>query len=81
MALAEKSSIAIDGISLTIASLEGDRLTAAIIPHTFRNTTPGGYRRGASVKLESDILAGHVEKRLLRLGPSRQVPPTRRHSG
>ena len=62
-----KGSIAIDGISLTIAALEGDLLSVTIIPHTYRNTTLGGYRAGASVNLECDILAKHVEKLLRKL--------------
>ena len=62
-----KGSIAIDGISLTIAALEGGVLSVTIIPHTFRNTTLGGYRPGARVNLECDILAKHVEKLLRKL--------------
>ncbi len=62
-----KGSIAIDGISLTVASMESGVLSATIIPHTFRNTTLGGYRPGARVNLECDILAKHVEKLLRRL--------------
>ena len=63
-----KGSIAIDGISLTIAAIESGVLSATIIPHTFRNTTLGGYRpRRARVNLECDILAKHVEKLLKRL--------------
>ena len=62
-----KGSIAIDGISLTIAALESDVLSVTIIPHTFRNTTLGGYRAGARVNLECDILAKHVEKLLRKL--------------
>jgi len=62
-----KGSVAIDGISLTIAALEGDVLSATIIPHTYRNTTLGGYRPGARVNLECDILAKHVEKLVRRL--------------
>jgi riboflavin synthase len=62
-----KGSIAIDGISLTIAALEADVLSVTIIPHTFRNTTLGGYRPGARVNLECDVLAKHVEKLLRRL--------------
>ena len=65
--LVYKGSIAIDGISLTIAALEGNVLSTAIIPHTFRNTTLGGYRPGARVNLECDILAKHVEKLLRKL--------------
>ena len=65
--LVYKGSIAIDGISLTIAALEGGVLSATIIPHTFRNTTLGGYRAGARVNLECDILAKHVAKLLGKL--------------
>jgi riboflavin synthase len=65
--LVYKGSIAIDGISLTIAELEADVLAATIIPHTWRNTTLGGYRPGARVNLECDILAKHVEKLLRKL--------------
>ncbi|HTX34547.1 MAG TPA: riboflavin synthase [Bryobacteraceae bacterium] len=65
--LVYKGSIAIDGISLTIAALEGDVLSVTIIPHTYRNTTLGGYRPGARVNLECDILAKHVEKLLRKL--------------
>ena len=62
-----KGSIAIDGISLTIAALEADVLSVTIIPHTYRNTTLGGYRAGARLNLECDILAKHVEKLLRKL--------------
>jgi riboflavin synthase len=62
-----KGSIAIDGISLTIAALEADVLSVTIIPHTWRNTTMGGYRAGAHVNLECDVLAKHVEKLLAKL--------------
>lgn len=62
--LVEKGSIAIDGISLTIAKLEGDVLSIAIIPHTYDMTSLGGHRPGDRVNLECDILAKHVEKLL-----------------
>jgi riboflavin synthase len=65
--LVYKGSIAIDGISLTIAAIEGDVLSVAIIPHTYRNTTLGGYRPGARLNIECDILAKHVEKLLRKL--------------
>lgn len=57
-----KGSIAIDGISLTIAALEGDVLAVTIIPHTFRNTTLKTYRPGSRINLECDVIAKHVEK-------------------
>jgi riboflavin synthase len=65
--LVYKGSIAIDGISLTIAALEAGVLSVTIIPHTYRNTTLAGYRPGARLNLECDILAKHVEKLLSKL--------------
>jgi riboflavin synthase len=65
--LVYKGSIAIDGISLTIASIESGMLEVAVIPHTYSNTTLGSYRPGARVNLECDILAKHVEKLLRKL--------------
>ena len=60
--LVYKGSIAIDGISLTIAALEGDILSATIIPHTYKSTTLATYQPGTRINIECDILAKHVEK-------------------
>jgi riboflavin synthase len=65
--LVYKGSVALDGISLTIAAIEGDVLSVTIIPHTYRNTTLSGYHPGARLNLECDILAKHVEKLLRKL--------------
>src|SRR5262245_12251804 len=55
--LVEKGSIAVDGISLTVASLRGaDVFSVAIIPHTFENTNLKTARAGDSVNLEFDVL-------------------------
>ncbi len=62
--LVYKGSIAIDGISLTIASLDEDVLGCAIIPHTYEVTTLRATRVGASVNLECDMLAKHVHRLL-----------------
>ena len=59
-----KGSIAIDGISLTIAALEADVLSVTIIPHTYQNTSLGAHRPGDRLNLECDVLANHVEKLL-----------------
>ena len=59
-----KGSIAIDGISLTVASLEGDSLAAAIIPHTYETTNLARLRSGAKVNIECDMIAKHVERLL-----------------
>jgi riboflavin synthase len=57
-----KGSIAIDGISLTIATLEGDRLGVALIPHTCQVTNLSARHPGDRLNLECDIIAKHVEK-------------------
>ncbi|HVP00145.1 MAG TPA: riboflavin synthase [Bryobacteraceae bacterium] len=62
--LVHKGSVAIDGISLTIASLEGDVLGVTIIPHTRAVTNFCERRAGDRVNLEVDVLAKHVEKLL-----------------
>lgn len=60
--LVEKGSITLNGISLTIASLEpGPVVGVAIIPHTYAHTT-----LGARINIEVDVLAKHVEKLLAR---------------
>ncbi len=59
-----KGSIAIDGVSLTIAALARDVLGVTIIPHTYQATTLGTYKPGGRVNLECDVLAKHVEKLL-----------------
>lgn len=63
--LVEKGSIGIDGISLTIASIDaGPLIGVTIIPHTFENTTLGSARTGTRVNLEVDVIAKHIEKLL-----------------
>jgi len=62
--LVEKGSIAIDGISLTIAAIEAGVVSIAIIPHTFANTTLASAAAGSRLNLEADVIAKHVEKLL-----------------
>jgi riboflavin synthase len=57
-----KGSIAIEGISLTVARLEGLKLTVAIIPHTVKMTNLGSLKPGDPVNLETDIVAKYLEK-------------------
>jgi riboflavin synthase len=57
-----KGSVAVDGISLTVAAIEGDLVSFTIIPHTYEHTTLRSYRPGARVNIEVDILAKHLEK-------------------
>ncbi len=58
----EKGSIAVDGISLTIASSSRGRLDLAVIPHTMKNTILGYKITGDTVNLEFDMIAKYVEK-------------------
>lgn len=67
--LVSKGSVAIDGISLTIASIENRVLGVTIIPHTFEKTTLGAYQTGDRVNLETDVLAKYVEKLMTSRGP------------
>lgn len=57
-----KGSIAIDGISLTVAEIEGDRLAVWLIPHTLQVTNLHTRKRGERVNLEFDLLGKYVEK-------------------
>lgn len=59
-----KGSIALNGISLTVARLDGHRVGVAIIPHTYENTSLGGLRPGDPVNVECDVLAKYAEKLL-----------------
>ena len=60
--LVEKGSVAVDGVSLTVAGLDGDRFTVALIPHTLQATTFGSRREGDPVNVEVDVLAKYVER-------------------
>ena len=62
--IVEKGSIAIDGISLTVASVAADRFSVSVIPHTAAVTVLGRKRPGDIVNLETDIIGKYVEKLL-----------------
>jgi riboflavin synthase len=59
---AEKGSIAVDGVSLTIAGLDDDGFAVALVPHTLEATTLGRAEPGSPVNLEVDVLAKYVER-------------------
>jgi riboflavin synthase len=59
-----KGSVAVDGVSLTIVEVQPDRFSVALIPHTLANTTLGLKSTGATVNLETDILAKYVARHL-----------------
>lgn len=56
-------SITLDGVSLTVASVEKHHVSVALIPHTFAHTTLGSLRPGHSVNIETDILARYARLR------------------
>jgi riboflavin synthase len=58
----EKGSIAVDGVSLTVAGIGPGWLTVALVPHTLEVTTLGDRRPGDPVQLEVDVLAKYVER-------------------
>jgi riboflavin synthase len=62
--LVEKGSLAIDGISLTVARLAPGCVTVALIPHTLEVTNLGDAQVGDPVNLEADVIAKHVERLL-----------------
>lgn len=55
-----QGSIAVDGVSLTIVSVDGERLRVSLIPHTASVTTLASLARGARVNLEADLIAKYV---------------------
>jgi riboflavin synthase len=62
----EKGSIAVQGVSLTIAALDDGGFAVALVPHTLDATTLGALVPGAPVNLEADVLAKYVERLLAR---------------
>jgi riboflavin synthase len=60
----EKGSVAVDGVSLTIAALGEDAFEVALVAHTLAQTTLGALQPGDPVNLEADVLAKYVERLL-----------------
>ncbi|HFE38101.1 MAG TPA: riboflavin synthase [Gammaproteobacteria bacterium] len=67
--IAQKGSICIDGISLTVNAVHDARFALNIVPHTLAATTMGQYQTGQAVNVEVDLLARYIE-RLLQTGKS-----------
>jgi riboflavin synthase len=66
--VAEKGSIAVDGVSLTVAGVDDEKGTfsVALIPHTLGATIAGAYKTGSIVNLEADVVARYVARNLHR---------------
>jgi len=58
----EKGSVALDGTSLTVATLSKDNFTVYLIPHTFKNTAFGIKKKGDFINVETDIIGKYVAK-------------------
>jgi riboflavin synthase len=72
--IVRKGSIAVDGVSLTVAGVKHDRFDVQIIPHTWRATTFHRLRRGDGVNLECDILGKYVARIVERSGAALPRP-------
>ena len=68
--IVQKGSIAIDGISLTVAKLEPARFAVSVIPHTGEETTLLSRKVGDKVNLENDIVGKYVQRLLGQDNPS-----------
>ena len=81
--ICEKGSIAVDGISLTVAGCTeaGDRFWMAVIPHTWQGTTLRDRRHGDAVNLEADLLAKYSERLLQARHPQPGGRPAAVHAG
>ncbi len=62
--IAPKGSVALDGVSLTVNEVQGDRFSVLIIPHTLKVTTFGALRGGARLNLEVDLMARYAARLL-----------------
>ncbi|MGI9603975.1 MAG: riboflavin synthase [Acidimicrobiales bacterium] len=67
--IVEKGSVALDGVSLTVAAVDHDSFAIALIPHTLAHTTFGHRAVGSKVNVETDVLAKHVERLLASAQP------------
>jgi riboflavin synthase len=63
--LVEKGSVTVDGVSLTITTVDDAEFGVALIPHTLAVTTLGVRHAGDRVNLEADMIAKHVERLLV----------------
>jgi len=60
--IAEKGSITIDGISLTVTFINGTEFGVSVIPHTLKSTTLGEKKRGDQINIETDVIAKYLDR-------------------
>ena len=69
-----QGSIAVDGISLTVADLYDDAFEVSVIPHTAAETTLGSHRPGSTVNLENDVVGKYVQRLLCNKNHNAETP-------
>ena len=79
--IVEKGSVAIDGISLTVATAADTYFSISAIPHTVSQTVLRERRVGDQVNVETDVIGKYVEKLLSPLTPGREPKKEREHRG
>jgi len=60
--VARKGSVCVDGVSLTVNEVSGNRFSVCLIPHTLDRTTLGGLKLGSKVNIEVDLIARYLER-------------------
>ena len=73
-----QGSIAVDGISLTVADLYDDAFEVSVIPHTAAETTLGSHRPGSTVNLENDVVGKYVQRLLYNKNRNTETPDAER---
>jgi riboflavin synthase len=74
--VASKGSVALDGVSLTVNEVEGNRFGVNLIPHTLTHTTLDAMRAGARLNLEIDLLARYLQRLVDSRGKAVELPRT-----
>jgi len=72
--IAEKGSITIDGVSLTVNSVSEDQFRLTIVPHTSEQTIMPSYQAGSKVNIEVDVMARYIERLLLKKNDNQASP-------
>lgn len=75
--IAEKGSITIDGISLTVNSLTADQFRLTIVPHTSAQTIMPSYQAGTKVNIEVDVIARYIERLLTKKQSTKKSTPNK----
>lgn len=73
--IVEKGSVALEGISLTVAAVDDQTFTVSLIPHTLEVTNLHTKKKGSRVNIETDVIGKYVERLLRMPGSSEQVEP------